>query len=182
MANVFLNEILSEQTPSKRAAVISRILDVAYQSYEALRNFELMVMILGVLECTAVFRLKKTWDVVEKTHPGRRKKFKDLVGIGGRNVMLVMYQYEPPLVPHLGGYMREMVNWRVTPSTLSYPDCDDEHINVSKFRSILKVLHHHNASQAKYFNIPIDDDLQQCLRQPVSSNEDLYLRQSHNLE
>ena len=90
VANFFASEILSERTPRKRADVICHILDIAFHAVEAMNNFELIVIILGVLECTAIYRLKLTWQYVERKQPERRKLFKDVVGIGGRHVRALM--------------------------------------------------------------------------------------------
>jgi hypothetical protein len=183
VANCFVSEILSESTPKKRADVICHILDIAFQSLETMNNFELIVIILGVLECTAIYRLKLTWTSVEKKQPGRRKKFKDIVGIGGRNVRLLMQDAEPPLVPYLGVYMQQMINLHEMPSTYLFDDCEAHHINISKYRNILKVLHEHRKSRAKYFNLHVNADIQKCLRKPSAvCTEDLFLRLSSELE
>lgn len=141
------------------------------------------MIILGVLECTAIYRLKLTWQCVEKKHPGRRKKFKDIVGIGGRNVRSLMQNTQPPLVPYLGVYMQQMINLHEMPSKYELKGCAVEHINMSKFRNILKVLHEHNKSQAKYFNLRVNEEIQKCLRKPtILCTEDLLLRMSAELE
>ena len=178
-----MSEILSEDIPSKRADIICLLLDVAHHAKELLNNFELMVVVSNAFEMPPVRHLKKTWEVVEKKQPGRRKRLKDFVGIAGRNVKSPMQHCQPPLVPYLGVFMQHMVNLHEMPSTYSYPGCDKEHINISKFRNILKVLHPHKASQAKYFNIPVNEDLQDCLRQPtILTTEEKFLSLAHKLE
>jgi len=148
-----------------------------------MNNFELLVIILGVLECTAVYRLKLTWACVEKKVPGRRKKFKDIVGIGGRNVRSLMQNVQPPLVPYLGVYMQQMINLYEMPSKYKHEDCEGEHINLSKYRNILKVLHSHTKSQVKYFDLQVNEVIQKCLQKPTAMcTEDMFLRMSAELE
>lgn len=183
VANCFVSEILNDSCPKKRAEVICHILDIAFHALEALNNFELVVMILGVLECTAVYRLKRTWALVELKQPGRRKLFKYLAGIGGRNVRSLMQHALPPLVPYLGVYMQQMINLHEMPSKYKFDDCEEQHVNLSKFRSVLGVLNSHRKSQAKYFDLDVDEDVQRCLRRPMGEScEEAFLRLSAALE
>ena len=116
-----------------------------------MNNFDFAVIILGVLECTAIYRLKATWEKVEKLIPGKRAEFKKLVGIAGRNVCALMSKCLPPMVPYLGLYLQKMINLHEVPSQL---DCG--HLNISKYRGIAHILFSYQEAQKVDFKIDID--------------------------
>jgi hypothetical protein len=179
VTNFLINEILSPSTATARAGFICFLLTSAFMCLNIMNNFDFAVIVLGVLECTAVYRLKATWEKVEKITPGKREEFKKLVGIGGRNVNSLMNKCAPPLVPYLGCYLQKLINLNEIPSEVE----NGLHLNISKFRAMALILYSHQEAQKVNYKIDIDMTLQMLLISPVEwTTEDEFIARSRVLE
>jgi hypothetical protein len=118
VTNFLLNEILKLSTVTSRAETIKYLLLCGFISIETMNNFDLVVLIQGVLERTPIYRLKQTWERVEKMIPNKRMEFKKLVGICGKNVGNLMNKSVPPMIPYLGTIMQWIMNNHEIPSLL----------------------------------------------------------------
>lgn len=143
-----------------------------------MNNFDFAVIVLGVLESTPIYRLKATWEKVEKLVPGKRDEFKKIVGIAGRNVASLMSKCAPPLVPYVGCFLQKLVNLNEVPSTL-----ENGHVNVTKFRGIAFILNSHHEAQKVSYKIQIDAVFQTLLIAPTKwTTEDEFVARSRELE
>jgi hypothetical protein len=88
---------------------------------ETMNNFDLVVLIQGVLERTPIYRLKQSWERLEKMLPNKRAEFKKTVGICGKNVGTLMNKSEPPMIPYLGTIMQWIMNNHEIPSVILTP-------------------------------------------------------------
>ena len=105
----FASEILLHSGEAERAQTILFLIHTAECCYRA-RNLEATVIIVTCLEMTAIYRLKKTWAVVEEIAPGRWASLKAFVGTGGRNFDSKQQNMQSPCVPVIGTLLRHIIN------------------------------------------------------------------------
>lgn len=180
-----LNEILRCSTLSSRAETIKYILNCGFLAIETMNNFDFVVLIQGVLERTPIYRLKQSWERVEKLIPNKRADFKKLVGICGKNIGNIMNKREPPMVPYLGTIMQWIMNNHEIPSiiispesTLSSPSTPSlvpppsPHLNISKHRHLAMIIETFECGQKIPYTIDLDMKVQRLIYQPIQWNDE----------
>lgn len=106
-------EILQKTTPQARAKVISVFIQVASKCYQ-LHNYNSLKAVLAGLQCTPIYRLKKTWKEVPSK---RRKRFTRLCHLMSEEDNWQLYRKElgrrlasdTPCVPFLGLFLTQVV-------------------------------------------------------------------------
>jgi hypothetical protein len=147
VTNYLLNEILKLSTVASRAEILKYLLICGFISIETMNNFDLVVLIQGVLERTPIYRLKLTWERVEKMIPNKRMEFKKLVGICGKNVGTLMNKSVPPMIPYLGTIMQWIMNNHEIPSLL--PQTKNEEDEQEEEREKVKREQRHDKQEDK---------------------------------
>lgn len=81
-SRLIASEVLSRSTPGARASVIEKWAMVA-DTCRCLHNFNGVLGIITALTCSAIFRLKKSWEKVSK-------QVRDLFGINSVQLRLLI--------------------------------------------------------------------------------------------
>lgn len=74
-----------------------------------MNNFDFCALIQNVVETTPIYRLKQSWEKVEKIFPRKREEFKQLVGPCAKSIGTLMNKSEPPFIPFIGTVMQWIV-------------------------------------------------------------------------
>jgi hypothetical protein len=177
VSHFLLNEILRVSSISGRAEVIKHLLICGFIAVETMNNFDFGVLIQGVLERTPIYRLKQSWEKVEKLIPNKRTEFKQLVGVCGKNIGAIMSKSEPPLIPYLGTILQWILNNHEIPSTIqvtpsSSPDSPITHLNISKHRHLAMIIRTFEEGQKIPYTIDNDLKIQKIVLQPVQWNDE----------
>eukprot|EP00602_Paraphysomonas_sp_CaronLab_P010679 CAMPEP_0185037316 /NCGR_PEP_ID=MMETSP1103-20130426/31543_1 /TAXON_ID=36769 /ORGANISM="Paraphysomonas bandaiensis, Strain Caron Lab Isolate" /LENGTH=1633 /DNA_ID=CAMNT_0027575239 /DNA_START=173 /DNA_END=5074 /DNA_ORIENTATION=- len=183
VTHFLINEVLRCPDEGSRVHVISYIITAGFAALETMNNFDFCVIVLGVLESTSIYRLKSTWEKVEKRMPGKRASFKKSLGIGGRNVTALMKKSTPPLIPYLGLYLQQMINLHEIPSIVKVENCAENHLNVSKYRKIASIIHEFQQAQNVSYRIDFDMNVHRVILQTLQwRDEDAFLARSKEIE
>ncbi|KAL5503012.1 hypothetical protein EMCRGX_G009887 [Ephydatia muelleri] len=114
LAMLIPTEILAETTPQMRAKVISTFIKVAEACHQ-LKNYHSLKAVLAGLQCTPVYRLRKTWKKVPSI---RIKMFQKLSTLMAEEGNCALYhkktrkniEKEVPFVPYLGFFLTQIVH------------------------------------------------------------------------
>lgn len=191
VSNYLLNEILRCSTVASRAEVLKFVLTCGFIAMETMNNFDLVVLIQGVLERTPIYRLKQSWERMEKMLPNKRAEFKKLVGICGKNVGTLMNKSEPPMIPYLGTIMQWIMNNHEIPSVILTPSLSDaskgtsaeapadevdqqqyRHLNISKHRHLAMIIQTFEVGQKIPYTIDLDLKILKSILQPIQWNDE----------
>lgn len=172
VSNFLINEILKCSTLSLRAETIKYILICGFISIETMNNFDFVVLIQGVLERTPIYRLKLSWERIEKLLPNKRSEFKKLVGICGKNIGNIMNKREPPMIPYLGTIMQWIMNNHEIPSILTTELSNLPHLNISKHRHLATIIETFESGQKIPYTIDLDLKVQRIIYQPIQWNDE----------
>lgn len=116
-------EILEEKTPSGRAKVIACYIQIA-DKCRNFGNYNSLKAILAGLQCTPIYRLKKTWKEVSGR---RKKKFEDLSHLMSEEDNWKAYRVElhetmskGTCVPFLGQFLTQILQQETAKEVMSY--------------------------------------------------------------
>ncbi|KAJ3223755.1 RasGEF [Clydaea vesicula] len=106
------NEILSAASSQKRLEKIVYYIHVAKNCVD-FGNFNGMYTILGGLQCTPVFRLEKTWELLEKFYKKEKALMDKLNEISSHDRNSEMYRKKltaskKPCIPYLGIFLADL--------------------------------------------------------------------------
>lgn len=179
-----INEVLRSASISERADVLCHLIQVAENALQVMNNFDMLVVILSVLESESVFRLKQTWVRVDKKLPNKWADIKAKIGIGGRHIRNLMMKCELPLMPYVGSYLQQLVNVNELPSKQPHhQNSSIEHVNMVKFRCIAEVLNSFQIAQSTTYRLDINKELQELFLIPLQwTSEEACLARSIELE
>eukprot|EP00118_Oscarella_pearsei_P029099 m.3656 g.3656 ORF g.3656 m.3656 type:complete len:760 (+) comp9669_c0_seq1:190-2469(+) len=111
LALMVATQILSEESSSLRARVMSRFIQIAHKLW-AFKNFNSLKAILAGLQCTPIFRLKRTWKEVSSK---KRKIFRELTSVMSEKENYEDYRRRlnrsfknPPCIPFLGIFLTDV--------------------------------------------------------------------------
>ena len=185
-----INEILRYGNVSSRAEVMKYLLTCGFLSIETMNNFDFCVVIQTVLECTPIYRLKQSWEKVEKIIPKKRAEFKKLLGVGGSDIHHIMKNSVPPLVPFIGIIMKWVINNHEIPSTIEQSTVSTSssassstsvmtsstpsltHLNINKYRLLANTINMFENGQKIPYTIDNDLKIQKIVLQPVQWNDE----------
>eukprot|EP01113_Clastostelium_recurvatum_P028119 TRINITY_DN3403_c0_g1_i9.p1 TRINITY_DN3403_c0_g1~~TRINITY_DN3403_c0_g1_i9.p1 ORF type:complete len:762 (-),score=230.03 TRINITY_DN3403_c0_g1_i9:132-2417(-) len=139
MSAWIMSQILQESKIRTRAHALERIITVGRECRD-LNNFNGVMIILGALENTAIYRLKNTWNHISKRHREVFMDLKNLTSARGNYATLraAMTQARPPLVPYLGVFLTMMVY--IEDGNPDRDQVDDTLINFEKFAMLANVI------------------------------------------
>ena len=195
VTNYLLNEILRCSTAASRAEVLKFVLTCGFIAMETMNNFDLVVLIQGVLERTPIYRLKQSWERMEKMLPNKRAEFKKSVGICGKNIGTLMNKSEPPMIPYLGTIMQWIMNNHEIPSVILTPSLSESsmgtstgapidevnqqqqqqqyrHLNISKHRHLAMIIQTFEVGQKIPYTIDLDLKILKSILQPIQWNDE----------
>lgn len=144
-----------------------------------MNNFDFCVIIQSVLERTPIYRLKQSWEKVEKLIPNKRAEFKQLVGVCGKNIGTIMNKSVPPLVPYIGTIMQWVTNHHEVPSTIQPSTTSTQiHLNINKHRRLANIINMFEDGQKIPYTIDNDLKIQKIVLQPIqwSDEESMQMR------
>ncbi|XP_065910827.1 uncharacterized protein [Dysidea avara] len=117
-------EILEERTPTARAKVMAAYIQIA-DKCRSVGNYNSLKAILAGLQCTPIYRLKKTWKEVSGR---RKKKFEDLSRLMSeednwktyKNELKEVMSSKNLCVPFLGQFLTQIVQQETVNDLKSY--------------------------------------------------------------
>ena len=102
-------EILKKEDLKKRAAVIEKFISVAECCIE-IGAFNTVMEVIAAFSSSPVFRLKKTWEAVQKSSITSFDEIKKIFNSENNYTELreEMESFKPPVLPYLGIYLTDL--------------------------------------------------------------------------
>eukprot|EP00455_Lapot_gusevi_P022964 TRINITY_DN2390_c0_g1_i2.p1 TRINITY_DN2390_c0_g1~~TRINITY_DN2390_c0_g1_i2.p1 ORF type:complete len:489 (+),score=135.39 TRINITY_DN2390_c0_g1_i2:211-1467(+) len=102
-------EILGQENISKRVAMLKKIIKIA-EHCQSLNNFNSLCAIYTGINANAIYRLKKTWELLGEKHKQKLEEFKNLFKTDRNSAALrqVLTTALPPCIPHLGLFLGDL--------------------------------------------------------------------------
>ncbi|KAH9388465.1 Ras protein-specific guanine nucleotide-releasing factor [Tyrophagus putrescentiae] len=138
VSRMVASEILRLPEIPKRVSVIEKWAAVA-DICRCLHNFNGVLQICAAFTNSSVFRLKRTWEKLNKTQTKQTiDKLQNLVSTDGRfrNMREALHRCDPPCIPYLGMYLTDLSF--IEEGTPNFTD--DGLLNFSKMRMIAHVI------------------------------------------
>ncbi|XP_017491092.1 PREDICTED: ras-specific guanine nucleotide-releasing factor 1-like, partial [Rhagoletis zephyria] len=137
VSRMVASEILRLPEIPKRVSVIEKWAAVA-DICRCLHNFNGVLQICAAFTNSSVFRLKRTWEKLNKTTKQTIDKLQNLVSTDGRfrNMREALHRCDPPCIPYLGMYLTDLSF--IEEGTPNFTD--DGLLNFSKMRMIAHVI------------------------------------------
>eukprot|EP01114_Cavostelium_apophysatum_P007694 TRINITY_DN1984_c0_g2_i1.p1 TRINITY_DN1984_c0_g2~~TRINITY_DN1984_c0_g2_i1.p1 ORF type:complete len:861 (-),score=245.93 TRINITY_DN1984_c0_g2_i1:206-2788(-) len=169
------SEVVKVEDLKLRAVILNRFIFVAQKCLE-LNNYNAVMEILSALNCSAVHRLRQTWELLP---PKSVEVFDELVNLmdpegNFANYRDALKKARPPIVPYLGLTLTDLVfisegNPDILPDT---PDL----INWWKLNLIASIIKEMQHYQETPYNLEKVDSIQTYLlsRSQVFTEEELY--------
>lgn len=136
-SRLIASDILAKSSASLRASVIEKWAVVA-DICRCMHNFDGLLAIITAFTCSAIYRLKKTWEKVSKQTRMLLEKLQSIVSADGRfrNMREALRNCDPPCVPYLGFYLTDLAF--IEEGTPNYNDAGL--VNFSKMRMVANVI------------------------------------------
>jgi len=135
--NVVLSEILKREQLSDRKAAIKKCVVVASECAK-LGNFDSVMAISSAFENQAVFRLRKTWEALEKENDDFITFIQSLTELPKNHYARLrdkLRQTPPPVLPYLGMYLTDLNFIEEQPNSF-----DGGLVNFFKFHTIANTI------------------------------------------
>lgn len=131
------SEIIRVPELQRRVAIIEKWTNVAHIC-RVVHNFNGVLQICAAFTNSAVFRLKKTWDMIPKTTKTTIDQLQNLVSTDSRfrNMRDAINRCDPPSIPYVGMYLTDLSF--IEEGTPNYSP--EGLLNFSKMRMIAHVI------------------------------------------
>eukprot|EP01137_Pigoraptor_chileana_P016904 Opistho-2@74154 len=174
-----VESILKDSTPEERALRIEEFILVA-KHLRKHNNFNGLLQIMSGFENTAILRLKRSWEKVDKDLLATFESLKDLAKYANnfKNLRETLHKIDPPCVPYLGIYLTDLTFIADgNPDTVITPT-GDELIHFQKYRLISRVIEEIQQYQHKPYALKKETPLYDQLAawQPSMTTEAAYTR------
>jgi son of sevenless-like protein len=131
--------VINESDLKKRVSVVVRLLRIARECFQ-LNNFFALFEFYAGLQQNAVFRLKRTWEVLRKEHSKEFSVFEEIQELAKDDNNYVNYRKKltstnTVCVPYIGVYQKDLIYLSEIPTR--FPN---GYINFHKMRSMAEIV------------------------------------------